>query len=233
VYIWFMRNKLQVSIPTQCHENWQDMTVADKGRFCVSCQKHVIDFTTSSDRQIAEAHKKEANLCGRFLHTQLNRDLVITKEKSKVWIAASAAVVAFFTLGNYKVYAQVPMEQVESKINTAKNTAINSNILVTGRITDSENNPIPEAIVTLDEMHVTHTDEDGKFSIYANTGDTLSIKFVGFENSSIRVGANSQYNVILEEKSPFNNGIFVGAVVTTKNRTFFGRIFHSIGNIFR
>lgn len=227
-----MPNKLQIAIPTPCHENWQDMTVANKGRFCASCQKHVIDFTTSSDRQIAEAFKKEANLCGRFLNTQLNRNLAIPNQKSSIWMAASVAVVAFIGLGNDQVYAQTPMEQIESEINTAKNTA-NSNILVTGRITDSENNPIPEAFVTLDEMHVTRTDANGKFSIHANIGDTLSVKFVGFKNSSFTVGLENQHNITLKEDQPLNNGIVFGEIIFEKKRTFFGRIFHSIGNIFR
>ena len=109
-----MSKSLQLHISTPCQENWQHMSLADKGRFCASCQKQVIDFTQSSDRQVAEVFKKEGNVCGRFLKSQLERDLVIPKEKNRFWMAASAAVVAFLGLGNSKVFAQTENEKAET-----------------------------------------------------------------------------------------------------------------------
>lgn len=210
------------------------MTVADKGRFCASCQKHVIDFTTQSDRQIAEAFKKETNLCGRFLHTQLNRDLVIPKGKSSIWMAASAAVIAFAGLGNNQVYGQAPIEQGEKKIDVRKKIFTESGRLLTGLVTDSQNYPIPEAKIIFDSTNVTFTDMDGKFSINATEGDTLSVEYVGFEKFSLVISSEIEYNIILkEEYDDTDNYILVGAVAPLNKRSFFGRIFHAIGNIFR
>jgi hypothetical protein len=228
-----MPNKLQISIPTPCHENWQDMTVADKGRFCASCKKHVIDFTTSSDRQIADAFKKEANLCGRFSHNQLNRDLVIPREKSSLWIAASAAIIGFLGVGNNIVFSQTLTEQAENKRGQAKKIFTESGRLVTGLVTDSQNYPIPEAKIVFDSTNVAFTDMDGKFSIYATEGDTLSVEYVGFEKFSLLISSEIVYNIILKEDyDDTNNYILVGAVAPLNKRSFFGRIFHSIGNIF-
>jgi len=95
-----MKRSIQISIPTPCHENWDAMTPADKGRFCASCQKTVFDFTNSSDREIASLLKNTDSACGRFRNNQLNRNLIIPKEKSSLWIAASAAIVSFLTIGN-------------------------------------------------------------------------------------------------------------------------------------
>jgi hypothetical protein len=53
VLIDHMARKLQLQIPTPCHENWEKMTQTEQGRFCASCQKHVIDFSNKSDREIA------------------------------------------------------------------------------------------------------------------------------------------------------------------------------------
>jgi hypothetical protein len=37
--------KLQISIPEPCHENWHTMTPTQQGRFCNACAKEVVDFS--------------------------------------------------------------------------------------------------------------------------------------------------------------------------------------------
>jgi CarboxypepD_reg-like domain len=78
-----MSKKLQLSIADPCHENWDNMTQADRGRFCGSCQKQVIDFTNMSDSQLAAFFKKPSNgsVCGRFYGDQLGRDIEIPKKR--------------------------------------------------------------------------------------------------------------------------------------------------------
>lgn len=74
--------KFRLSISSPCHENWEAMKPEDKGRFCGSCQKTVIDFTGMSDRQMAEFFKKPAtSLCGRFHADQLERAIDIPKKR--------------------------------------------------------------------------------------------------------------------------------------------------------
>ena len=78
-----MSKKIQLHIASPCQENWDNMTPADKGKFCASCQKQVVDFTSMSDRQIAEFFKKPATgtVCGRFMNDQLQRDIEIPKKR--------------------------------------------------------------------------------------------------------------------------------------------------------
>lgn len=58
------------------------MSAMDKGRFCASCQKAVIDFTSMSDRQLAEFFKKPvSSTCGRFQPEQLDRDIIIERKR--------------------------------------------------------------------------------------------------------------------------------------------------------
>jgi len=83
-----MSKKIQLSIADPCHENWDNMSRADKGRFCASCQKQVIDFTNMSDLQIAAFFKKpvkslskDGSICGRFYNDQLDRDIDIPKKR--------------------------------------------------------------------------------------------------------------------------------------------------------
>ncbi|WP_172623101.1 T9SS type A sorting domain-containing protein [Flavisolibacter ginsenosidimutans] len=74
--------KIQLSVPKPCHENWNEMTPDDQGRFCASCQKSVIDFSTMSDRQLATFFKKPSgSVCGRFHPDQLEREIEIPKKR--------------------------------------------------------------------------------------------------------------------------------------------------------
>jgi len=74
-----MSKKLQLQIPAPCHENWESMTPVEKGCFCGSCQKQVVDFSDMSDREIAMFFKRPStgSVCGRFMQDQLNRDIEI------------------------------------------------------------------------------------------------------------------------------------------------------------
>jgi len=78
-----MSKKLQLQIPNPCHENWAEMTSIERGRFCNSCQKKVVDFTNMSDREIAIFFKKPStgSVCGRFMQDQLGRDIEIPRKR--------------------------------------------------------------------------------------------------------------------------------------------------------
>lgn len=47
-----MKFNYAISIPKPCHEDWSKMTPSEKGRFCQSCSKSVIDFTQMSQQSI-------------------------------------------------------------------------------------------------------------------------------------------------------------------------------------
>jgi len=194
----------------------------------------VIDFTTQSDRQIAEAFKKETNLCGRFLHTQLDQDLVFPKEKSNIWMAASAALVAFVGLGNDQVYAQTSTVNVEQREKKAENKYIISNSavkIITGNVVDEVDYPIPDVTVMVKGApNGVQTDFDGNFNLEAETGEILQFSYSGMLSNEIIIDERQSYKVTLKYDSELLYA--VGGPVLMR-RTFFGRIFHSIGNIFR
>jgi CarboxypepD_reg-like domain/Secretion system C-terminal sorting domain len=83
-----MSKNIQLTIADPCHENWDNMTQAEKGRFCASCQKQVVDFTNMSDSQLAAFFKKpvqslskDGSVCGRFFQDQLERDIEIPRKR--------------------------------------------------------------------------------------------------------------------------------------------------------
>jgi hypothetical protein len=69
-----MKKFYSISIPEPCHENWNTMIPEEKGRFCNSCSKTVIDFTTMDTLEVQDFinHNKQNNICGHFKQTQLN-----------------------------------------------------------------------------------------------------------------------------------------------------------------
>ena len=78
-----MAKFLQLGIEDPCHENWDKMTDNEKGKFCSSCQKQVIDFSKMTDRQVVAFFRKkpEGTVCGRFNDDQLGRDMLIPQKR--------------------------------------------------------------------------------------------------------------------------------------------------------
>ncbi|MCR4031659.1 MULTISPECIES: hypothetical protein [Flavobacterium] len=70
-----MENKYKITIPEPCQENWDQMAPKDNGRFCLSCTKTVIDFTSMLPEEIQHYFIQNQNqkICGRFKKSQLDR----------------------------------------------------------------------------------------------------------------------------------------------------------------
>lgn len=66
---------MKITIPKPCHENWDNMTADEKGKFCSVCSKTVHDFTDFSDEELFGRFESNENICGRFREDQLGRNL--------------------------------------------------------------------------------------------------------------------------------------------------------------
>jgi hypothetical protein len=73
----------KISIPKPCFESWENMTPDGTGRYCLSCQKTVVDFTTWGDDAVKRYFLQYQNnaVCGRFKKVQLDR-IIITLPKN-------------------------------------------------------------------------------------------------------------------------------------------------------
>lgn len=69
-----MNNKYKISIPEPCTENWDKMVPNEKGRFCFSCSKTVVDFTEMLPEEIQHffIQNQSKNICGRIRKSQLD-----------------------------------------------------------------------------------------------------------------------------------------------------------------
>ncbi len=66
-----------VRVPEPCHEDWNKMKPEEKGRFCNSCSKTVVDFSNKTDYEIKKVldENPKGHVCGHFKKTQLDRPL--------------------------------------------------------------------------------------------------------------------------------------------------------------
>ncbi len=223
---------IQISIPQPCHEDWQALTTVDKGRFCDSCMKNVIDFTKKTDREILEAYKKDDKLCGRFKNTQLNREIEVVEKKSSVWLATTTAFMTLVGIESLEVMAQEkPNTEQHENFMLGKMIAPSYSAGKTIKGTVSDNvGPLPGANVVIKGTKIsTQTDLDGNFSIEAKENEVMVVSFIGLKTIEKKVDENNFYKIELKQ----SENILIGEVYICKKRTFFGKIFHSIGNWFR
>lgn len=233
-----MTKKIQISIPEPCNENWLKMSPIEKGRFCDSCQKKVYDFTSATDREIIKAFNEDEKLCGRFISTQLNRDIVLPEEKSKIWLATTSAIISFIGFGTNETFAQgnIRVEQLEKQLATFNEDEVE----VSGVVLDENHIPLSGIYIGFrgNKAPIT-TDINGKFSIRVTNCSRLVFYYDGDEfsytnNSYIVNGYDSNVRIICKQELNKPSIIaYQGGSVCIKKRSFFGKIFHSIGNWFK
>ncbi len=73
--------KINYKIEDPCHADWDQMKPETQGRFCSSCSKTVVDFSTMSDFSIVNylENNKHQSVCGRFAEDQLDKTYLFTK----------------------------------------------------------------------------------------------------------------------------------------------------------
>ena len=100
-----MKQEFYIHIPRPCHEDWDKMTPASKGRLCENCSKQVVDFSLMSGNEVLNYFKRNTGkVCGRFANDQLQRPCIPAKEqKKKTWLVAMMMpFMLCFTKGNTK-----------------------------------------------------------------------------------------------------------------------------------
>ena len=65
--------KTNIVIPNPCKANWEKMTPDSNGKFCDSCSKTVVDFTSMTTDQVVDyfSNRENEKICGHFKSTQV------------------------------------------------------------------------------------------------------------------------------------------------------------------
>ncbi len=85
--------------------------------------------------------------------------------------------------------------------------------VISGTISDGSGLPLPGVnIIVKGTTNGTQSDFDGKYSINANTGDVLSITYVGLKPQEITVAASNTINITMKEDAAMLDEVVVTAL---------------------
>jgi hypothetical protein len=78
-----MENKIKIIISEPCSQAWNDLKKVEKGRYCASCEKVVVDFKMMTDKELLDYFKHyQGSVCGIFNPMQLDR--IIGENMTKI-----------------------------------------------------------------------------------------------------------------------------------------------------
>lgn len=187
----------KITIPQPCSEDWNKMTATQKGAFCKSCAKEVIDFTSTTKRELSRKIKQGDKLCGRFKPEQLNSPLPRVSQSQFRHNAAMLGFTSLLALGTPLV-AQQTTEPTQTEQNyivgrIAPQPVEKETYTLTGIVKDSHDLPLPGVSLILKGSTIgAKTDMAGKFSITIPTANTrekqvLWVSYLGFETQEIAI----------------------------------------------
>ncbi len=69
-----MKSNFSININNPCSEKWDNMIENGNAKYCLNCQKNVLDFTQFSDKELIDYFtSNKENVCGRLSVNQQNK----------------------------------------------------------------------------------------------------------------------------------------------------------------
>jgi len=243
-----MQKNIQLQVANPCHENWDKMTETDKGRFCLSCQKEVIDFSIMTDQQILQQiSKASGGFCGKFNNGQLNRDIKENKKQRLTWYKYFIHVSLPALLLTNKLSAQQTRTIGDTIVCTsnqpvrmgkvaATDVASKEKFIIEGKVVDEIGAPIPGASVKIKETkYGVSADNAGNFRFEIKDSAKhikLLVSAVGFETKEIAINQNdNQQNIVLSLRQMVLGEMGVVVTRTRKKKPVLQQIKDTITNI--
>lgn len=220
-----MAKYLKLRVPYSCHEDWNHMVPEQRGRYCFSCQKSVVDFTEMTDSEIIEHLKTvKGRTCGRFTESQLNRDIPFPKKRFP-WINyfLKFSLPAFLlslksSAQNQKISAPIEVTPIKPKagfIDSSKGI-----LSITGVVSDEEGVPLVGTSVFIKGTNKgTLTDAQGRFVLSdVAVPATLLISSVGFLQQEVEMSSVQRRTEVKLQLAPAMMGevVVVGYISPKK-----------------
>jgi len=217
-----MERKYKLTIPEPCPENWDKMTPNENGRYCMSCSKTVVDFTSMLPNEVQHFFIQNQNkkICGRFKNSQLDtiniqiptRILYNQKYYHKMFLLA-----LFIAMGTtlFSCQDKNGNKQKIDKVEVIEENAVDKNITKGKTLRGEKKNPPPPPPKVDQVKFVKPKENDNlktekiknkrnsaaKVAIYATTnGEVLS------ETNAEFPGGIEQFSIFFEKefKKPEN-----------------------------
>ena len=233
-----MAKEIYLHIPKPCHESWDAMTPVEQGRFCKSCCKEVIDFSTLSDKEVLKVlSKNSGSTCGRFTNQQLEKPLLqevpIAFKPYKFFL--SAFIPAFILAGSATAQQMKQGKVVSShqaSVNTNKEEVVVKSLCtlrkqklttvaqttligsIKGTVVNDSGEPLSYATIQIRDTHQAVADSLGRFSLAYNGNDfpiLLTTSHVGYEQVNTMIMSSEPLNDTL--KITMRNTVKLGEVV--------------------
>jgi hypothetical protein len=195
-------SKIIIRIPEPCVENWQKMSMVEKGRHCGVCEKDVVDFSSMSNAQVVDFYNQSnGKICGRFNDSQLNIPMSASATEMKFSLPVIIATSALMSLtgcsdlpnlhtqGEMIAISKVDYSLIETPISPVDISPLMGEIAfvseyieVRGVVTEANGNePIKGAIVEIERSQKTAiTDKKGRYFVKipysCSKNDTLILK---------------------------------------------------------
>lgn len=229
----------KITIPQPCSENWNTMNSTQKGAFCKSCEKEVIDFTHTSPYALSKKLEQGENICGRFKPEQLDTPLPSISQnqwkRNTIALGFTSLLAVVAPLAAQEKPIQ-PIHTVETPLTVMGGLSIASiitdSITITGNVNDMGVLGLAGASIIIKGTKIgAQADFDGNFTLSLNnffrdSEITLIISYIGFKTIEKSINLNTDFVALtlteLEED-------IMGELVIIRKQNIFSRI----GNLFR
>ncbi len=226
-----MSRPITISIPKPCHENWQEMTATERGAFCKSCQKEVIDFTKKTEDETHRILSAGGATCGRFRTDQLERPIHQTTYIRSWWHWKAIAASILGLLGyhqskaNTNTYILVELDTARPYYDTLEITTTDTTreIEIKGIVTDENKEGMIGAVVIMENSLLNfkgavQCDLDGQFSYKLNSYNfplIVRIQYPGYEIKTITIPSPPKNLVVIQINESLENPILQGEMEYT------------------
>ena len=205
-----MKKAITIRIPEPCHEDWNQMTPTDKGKFCSVCTKEVFDFTQVTDEELVKRVHNNEKICGRFKSSQINREMKLER-KSGFSLAPLAAsfLLPFTLLASTKTNTNAKDSNLQGKSYSSLNiSSLNRTddekmqITTQGKIVDENGKPLVNVKISVKGTNKKEISGlKGDYLIRSVNDKILVIKKEGFISQEIKLNRKSEtINIVLKKE---------------------------------
>ncbi|MBC2845987.1 carboxypeptidase-like regulatory domain-containing protein [Winogradskyella flava] len=216
-----MNTQFNLDIKKPCSENYSQFQPTEKGGFCDSCRKEVIDFTQMKSEDIIAHFETNSpkNTCGRFNTQQLQTPYKTSKKNKYLsfFTGIGLAILSYFSITNAEAQEldkSTRKLEDDCSVEELKNKEL---ITVKGMVVAQEDGiPLPGVNIILQgTTYGTQTNFDGYFEFpkKLKKGDVLIISYLGMESQKVIIeNKKSASNIELKIDMEMTSCVIVGEV---------------------